>query len=137
MSEVKNEIDQIFIMFRNESNKIPNKEIINALRCAGLILEDEFVQKTLKHTSDIDLDEFKLIMDESKNYSINKDKLKDSFSKFDLQNTGYIKASDLSNILLRGNDPMEEADVKIIFEAFPPNEQGMICYSLLIDYIFN
>jgi len=136
MPQLEDQLEKIFVMFANESSKMPLANLIPALQCSGVVVGDEF-SRELQEKTDISLQEFKLLAEKAEKEGISKEAIKESFAHFDKNKTGYIKASELKSILSSGKDPLHESEIKAIFDQFPANDQGLICYSLLVNYMFD
>lgn len=135
MSQVQQEIEKVFVIFSDDTNQMPVKNLVSALRCAGYLIEDGFEHGNAKD-SYVGLEEFKLLAKKAESQELTREQVEESFRYYDPEDTGYIKASEFKRILSSGNDALSEADIKTIFEQFPPNDQGMVCYNLPIDYMF-
>lgn len=131
----EDQLEKIFVMFANESGQMPQMNLVPALHCAGIVVNEDFCKES--PGEELTIQDFKSISMKAEKEGISRDAIKESFAQFDKDNMGYIKASDLKSILCSGSDPLPEADVKTIFSQFPPNDQGLICYSLLINYMFD
>lgn len=135
MSQVQREIEKVFVVFSDETSKMPAKSLVPALRCAGYLIEDGF-EHSANRESHIGLEEFRLLAKNAESQELTREKVEESFRYYDPEDTGYIKACEFKRILSSGDNALSEADIKTIFEQFPPNDQGMICYSLPIGYMF-
>ena len=122
-------------MFVDETNKMPTQSLDNAARSAGYVIEKSLQLLTTK--SHISLAEFIEFINIAQENVLTKEEVEKSFRQFDLDDSGYIKATDFKKILSSRPDALSESEISIIFEMFPPNDAGMICYSLPINYIFN
>lgn len=137
MASLENETEQIFIMFRNKNDKIPYEDILKALRSAGLVLDDDYLFQKGLEGKDLDITEFSRVLNEARLSSLSRESVLEAFSKYDPENTGYIKAADLQGILSSDDKYIQDSDIKILLEAFPPNEKGLVCYNLIVDSIYN
>lgn len=129
------EIERVFVIFSDETSQMPVKNLIPALRCAGYLIEDDFEYNGTKD-SHIGLEDFRLLASKAETQELSREKIEESFRHYDPEDTGYIKACEFKRILSSGDSSLSEADIRTIFEQFPPNDQGMICYSLPINYMF-
>lgn len=135
MVAMKEELEKVFFMFTDETNKIPAHNIDNAIRSAGFILENSF--ENLLSQSHVSFPEFVKLVNQAQMNEISKEKIEESFKYFDPQDTGFIKAVDFKQVLSSGQDPLSEEDINTILEMFPPNADGLICYNLPINYVFD
>lgn len=134
MERLRCDFEKIFTLFCDESNLMPQANIVKALRSAGYVVEDGFGDLCAK--SHIPLEEFVDFIYKAQVHGLSKEKIEEAFRFYDPDETGYIKASEFKRILSAGPNGLSESDISIVFEAFPPNDQGMICYTLPISYIF-
>lgn len=123
-----------FTVFCDETKLMPRENLVKALRSIGCIVEDEFIGNCEK--SHLDIHDFMELASQAEIHGLDRKKIEEAFAFYDPQGTGYIKASDFKRILSTGGDSLSESDISIVLEAFPPNDQGMICYSLPINFMF-
>lgn len=135
MEKTKKELEKIFALFCEESNMMPHNNLVKALKTAGYVVEDDFGLKCNKNQ--LTFEEFVDFAAMAQTQGLNRENIEEAFRFFDPEDTGYIKASEFKSILTSGPDGLTETDVNILFETFPPNDQGMICYSLPISYVFD
>lgn len=128
-------LQKTFAVFSDESNMMPRENVVKALRSMGYIVEDEFCDSHGK--SRLDLKDFIESVAEAEKSGLDRKKIEEAFAFYDPNDTGYIKASEFKKILSSGTDKLSESDINIIFETFPPNDQGLICYNLPISFIFD
>ncbi|ELA40918.1 uncharacterized protein VICG_02058 [Vittaforma corneae ATCC 50505] len=134
MERLRGDFEKIFALFCDESNLMPQINIVKALRSAGYVVEDSFGDCCTK--SHIPLEEFVDFIYKAQVHGLSKEKIEEAFRFYDPDETGYIKASEFKRILSTGPNGLSESDVSIVLETFPPNDQGMICYTLPISYVF-
>lgn len=135
MQRNKEELEKIFALFCEESNLMPQTNLVKALKTAGYSVEDDFGLKCSK--IHLKFEEFVDFTAMAQTEGLNRENIEEAFRCFDPKDTGYIKASEFKSILTSGPDGLTDTDVNILFEMFPPNDQGMICYSLPISYVFD
>lgn len=135
MTAMKEELEKVFFMFVDETNKMPCNSIDNAIRSAGYVLENSLESTVSK--SHVTYSEFLELIRQAQLNQLSKEKIEESFRYFDPEDTGFIKAVDFKQILSTGNEPLPEEDINSILEMFPPNAEGLICYSLPISYVFD
>jgi len=134
MEKSKSHFENVFALFCDETNLMPSGNIVKALRSAGYVVEDTF--GTVTTHGHLSLEQFIEIAHKAHSNGLSKEKIEEAFRFYDPEETGYIKASEFKRILSSGPDAMNESDISIVLEAFPPNDQGMVCYTLPISYIF-
>ncbi|KAM0679630.1 Calcium ion binding [Glugoides intestinalis] len=123
-----------FTVFCDETKLMPRENLVKALRSIGCIVEEEFIANCEK--THLDINEFMKLASQAEVHGLDRKKIEEAFAFYDPQETGYIKAADFKRILSTGSDSLSESDINIVLEAFPPNDQGKICYSLPINFMF-
>ena len=122
-------------MFVDETNKMPTSCIDNAIRSAGYLMENSLAESVFN--SHVNYSEFLELVNKAQTNQLSKEKIEESFKYFDPEDTGFIKAVDFKQILSSGNDPLSEEEINSILDMFPPNADGLICYNLPINYVFD
>lgn len=135
MEQARNNFEKVFTLFCDSSNLMPQTNIMKAVRTAGYVVDDSFADICAK--SHITLEEFAELLAKAHISGLNRDKIEDAFRFYDPESTGYIKAAELKKILAGGEDGLSETDINVFFEAFPPNDRGMVCYTLPIKHVFD
>jgi len=120
---------KIFALFSDSNNKLPANDILRALYCAGCIVNQDSIEKC-----DMDYASFNELV--QKHLLCNREQMESLFRTFDPKDTGYIKANDLKNILMAGDSPLTDGEIKDFFERAAPNDEGMVCYTILIDHLY-
>lgn len=135
MERTKTHFQNVFALFCDETNLMPSENIVKALRSAGYVVDDAFVVET--PNAHVSLEDFMEFVLRAQMTALSKEKIEEAFKFYDPGETGYIKATEFKRILSTGPDALSESDISIVLEAFPPNDQGLMCYTLPISYIFD
>ena len=135
--ETKNiHINRIFKMFANKEQMLLKKDIETTLKCLGFVLDKGIdIEKDA-----INFEEYKQIVAKLENESgdvlYTKKRILDAFKPLDPEDTGYVKASELKQILISHSEGMDQESVVDFFSVFPPNAKGEISYNVLIEKLF-
>lgn len=124
------DVDRIFSMFANEENKIPAELVTRSMRCAGIVVDNNYAGEAL------DLPSYRKLVEEALASQITRESVEKAFEAMDPQETGYIRASDLKNVLSSCSSPFSQADIRDLFGRFPPNYEGMVCYNLFLHEFY-
>lgn len=135
MPAIREELENVYSMFSDQTDKMPISNLENAVRSAGYVIDSTLIQTVT--SSYLTFPEFVEFVNYAQENEISKEKIEESFKFFDPEGTGLMKASDFKQILLTGKDPLGDDDINSILEMFPPNSEGLICYSLPINYVFD
>lgn len=124
-----------YLLFMNQNEMIPHKNILSALRSLKLVISDSFLENL--NAKEIGLDEFERIYNKAKEISIKREKILETFLKYDPKNSGLMDAADLKNVLMNSQTTLlGEADILKTFKYIPPDEHGKICYALVLHHLF-
>lgn len=130
MSVEKIETDQIFAMFADENGKMPAESVTRSMRCAGIVADGNYLGEA------VDLPTYRELIGEARSTEIPREQIEAAFKLFDPQDTGYIKAADLREILTGVSSPFLPADIRDLFDKFPPNDEGLVCYNLFFHEFY-
>lgn len=125
------EIQKVFEMFADKNNRIPRESIAKSLRCAGYVIDEEFLD-----CDSVDLEGFRALAEKAEACGFTREAIEACFRAFDPEETGYINAGDLKSILMSGDDALSASDVQSILDRFIPNDRGMVCYNLLLESLY-
>lgn len=129
------EIIKVFKMFANEDQLLEGDNIKLALKCLGFVLKNTFdIPKT-----QLTFEDFKTLVTQLSFHPdiYNKENIDEAFKILDTENTGYVKAKDLRNLLLLEDGSMTESEINDFFVLFPPNAKGEISYKVLLEKLYN
>ncbi|KAI5150029.1 hypothetical protein ENBRE01_1257 [Enteropsectra breve] len=123
-------LENVFKMLADEKGLLQSADIPRALRCAGYVIADESL-----YTYPVDLSGF-IDLAHSKN-KLSADIIEACFKRYDADETGYISVDVLKGILSTGEGALSEAEIKDFIESSFPNDEGKICYGLLVSKLSN
>lgn len=129
------EIIKVFKMFANENQLLEGDNIKLTLKCLGFVLKNTFDVPETQLT----FNDFKTLVTQLSFHPdiYNKENIDDAFKILDTENTGYVKAKDLRDLLLLEDGSMTESEINDFFVLFPPNAKGEISYKVLLEKLYN
>lgn len=129
--EKKNELEMIFAIFSDKSGMLPEEAVPKALACARCVFSGDELS-----TGPLDIDGFCRLVSHYRTNGISRESIEAAFRTFDPEETGYISASQLKNILREGEDGLSATDMQYLVDHFGVDDRGMICYKLLVEKLY-
>lgn len=138
MEETKR-LQKVYQLFTDSpTEKIAGDKLIDVLRFAGYIVSEEYVDRIVQSLpgNAFDFDQLLGICEEVREREVTRDELQRSFRKLDVDNTSYIDAGKLVQILSSGENRFDQEELEEILSILSPDGDGKICYELVIKSIF-
>lgn len=125
------DVQKIFSIFSNRNGVIPEELVAKGLMCAGFVVQGSSID-----CGSLDFEGFKSMVENARKIAIPRERIEAAFRAFDKQETGYISARELQNILSFGTNPLSQLNIQEFMGYAVPDDRGMICYKLLIDSLY-
>ena len=133
MSQQKDQLRTIFSMFSDEDGLIPESKIPRALACARCV----YSPASLPATGSVDYRTFtELVREFTGPSGIMREQIESAFKVFDPEDTGYISAGQLKQILQSGENALSAADAQYLVDHFGVDDRGMVCHRLLVEKLY-
>lgn len=138
MEETKR-LQKVYQLFTDSPiEKIPGERLVDVLRFAGYIVSESYADELMQSLSgnSFDFDQLLSICERVKEREVTREELQQAFRRLDVDNTSYVDAGKLVQILSSGENKFDQEELEEILSILSPSGDGKICYELVIKSIF-
>ncbi|KMV65389.1 Ca2+-binding protein [Encephalitozoon cuniculi EcunIII-L] len=138
MEETKR-LQKVYQLFaESTTERIPTDRLVDVLRFAGYIISESYIGELMSSIPGETLDFGQLVdvCERIREREITREELQNSFRRLDVDNTSYIDAGRLVQILSSGENRFSDEEIEELLNILNPDGDGKICYDLVIKNIF-
>ncbi|CAF1005526.1 unnamed protein product [Adineta steineri] len=133
------ELKDAFELFDTDrSGKISEKEFGNVFKALNIKINDKQLKQIVNQidtdgTGEIEFEEFCRVMGESFSKKYSQDELRVAFRQFDQDNSGYIQAKELENIMNKMGKHLSKSQIDAMVKSLDTSGDGQISFDEFVQ----
>lgn len=138
MEETKR-LQKVYQLFAESPvERVSADKLVDILRFAGYIISENYAEELMASIpgETLDFDQLTDVCERIREREVTREELQKSFRRLDTDNTSYIDAGKLVQILSAGENKFSQEEIEELLNILNPDGNGKICYDLIIKNIF-